>query len=257
VDPASPNETRRRLKPAPPPAASRPAAAAAAAATVPARGNLLRGIRAVTFDIGGTLIRCRPSVGHIYAAVAAEEGYPRLSPARLNRGFAAAWRAQTDFHHTRAQWAELVEASFRGSLPHPPGRRLFARIYDRFRQPEAWHVFRDVRPALEALSRRGLRLGVISNWDHRLRPLLRRLNLESRFEVIVVSCDFGRPKPDPGIFLEAATRFGLPPESLLHLGDSPEMDVAGARSAGLRALLLARRRRVRRPGVIHSLRELG
>ena len=49
------------------------------------------GIKAVTFDAGGTLLEPWPSVGAIYAAVAEEFGYPHLAPERLNSAFAAAW----------------------------------------------------------------------------------------------------------------------------------------------------------------------
>ena len=62
------------------------------------------GIQAVTFDVGGTLIECQPSVGHIYAEVAARHGY-RVSAAALNRRFKAAWRAFSGFHHTRVRGA--------------------------------------------------------------------------------------------------------------------------------------------------------
>ncbi len=75
------------------------------------------GIRAVTFDAGGTLIEVWPSVGQVYAEVATRHGVADLSPDLLNRRFAAAWRAAKDFSYSRADWAALVDATFRGLEP--------------------------------------------------------------------------------------------------------------------------------------------
>jgi putative hydrolase of the HAD superfamily len=83
-------------------------------------------------------------------------------------------------------------------------------------------------------------LGIISNWDDRLRPLLRELQLDSYFDSIVISGEAGLQKPDPRLFQAAAAQLNTPPEAILHIGDNPSEDVAGARAAGLQALLLTR-----------------
>src|SRR5206468_3601936 len=74
----------------------------------------IQSIRAVTFDVGGTLIEPWPSVGHIYAEVAARHGMKGLSAVVLNRQFTAAWRARKIFNYARSEWAELVNETFRG-----------------------------------------------------------------------------------------------------------------------------------------------
>jgi len=56
-------------------------------------------IKAITFDAGGTLIEPWPSVGEIYASVAAEFGDAELSAEQINRQFAAAWKAKQDFDY--------------------------------------------------------------------------------------------------------------------------------------------------------------
>ena len=73
--------------------------------------NSARPIRAVTFDVGGTLIQPWPSVGHVYAEVAALHGYRALDAEQLNRRFAAAWRQRTNFAYARADWAALWRSS--------------------------------------------------------------------------------------------------------------------------------------------------
>jgi len=213
-------------------------------------------IRAITFDVGGTLITPWPSVGHVYAEVAAQNGHSGISAEVLNQQFAAAWNALEGFQHTRLEWAQLVDASFYGLLDPPPSGTFFSSLYDRFAKPDAWHVFRDVAPALAKLKSSGFRLGVISNWDDRLRPLLRALKLDSFFETIVVSCEAGFPKPSCRIYQRAAKELGLQPEQVLHIGDSLEMDFQGAKAAGLQALLLQRKPEHRGADVIGSLTEL-
>lgn len=213
-------------------------------------------IQAITFDVGGTLIEVWPSVGHVYAEVAARHGVNGLSASVLNRRFAAAWHAANQFRHSRSDWAKLVDATFRGLTDQPPSQTFFAELYDRFAAPDAWRVFEDVVPVLEALAGRGYKLGVISNWDERLRPLLARLKLVRYFKVIIVSREVPATKPASEIFQHAARRLGVPPEAILHVGDDVSMDVQGARAAGLSSLLLNRRGEVARLGQINSLWEL-
>lgn len=148
-----------------------------------------------------------------------------------------------------------MAATFEGLSPAVPTQIFFSELYDRFTEPAAWHIFPDVVPALDFLERRGLKLGIISNWDDRLRPLLRGLRLYERFDSIVISCEAGVTKPAAAIFARAARELGLPLGSMLHVGDSLEDDVRGALAAGCRALLLHREASV--PGAIRSLAELG
>jgi dihydrofolate synthase/folylpolyglutamate synthase len=197
------------------------------------------GIQAVTFDVGGTLIEPWPSVGRVYAEVAARHGVEVAAEA-LDRQFARAWAARKNFRHRRGDWAELVRQSFAGLTPAPPSASLFAALYSRFATAAAWRIFEDVAPCLRELKRRGLKLGVISNWDERLGPLLRELQLDHYFDSIVISGPGGPQKPEAKIFEAAAAELHTRPEAILHIGDSASEDLAGARAAGLRALLLNR-----------------
>lgn len=199
------------------------------------------GIRAVTFDVGSTLIEAWPSVGAVYAEVAAQHGCPSLTSEELERRFREAFEATGRRANSRADWERIVDAAFAGLVATPPSRTFFPALYERFAHASAWRIFDDVLPALDALRARGLRLGVISNWDERLRGLLQELGLARHFEVIVVSCEVGALKPARGIFEAALRALALPPEAVLHVGDDFESDVQGARAVGMRALHLARR----------------
>ena len=214
-------------------------------------------VRAVTFDVGGTLIEPWPSVGQLYADAAARHGCGSIPAGLLQSRFRDAWRTRPRFDHARAGWAALVDEVFRGLTDAPPSATFFPELYGRFAQADSWRVFGDVAPTLDALAAAGVRLGIISNWDERLRPLLRSLDLERRFESIVISCEAGAVKPDGAIFDLAAAAFGLPPASILHVGDSLDHDVRGARAAGFRAVQVRRNPGATAPGdAIRDLSEL-
>ena len=198
-------------------------------------------IRAVSFDVGGTLIEPWPSVGHVYASVAAKFGIENIAPEALNRQFAAAWRARRHFDYSREAWRELVNHSFAGLWPEAPSCECFDAMYEAFATAAPWRMFDDVLPTLAAVRARGWKLAIVSNWDDRLRPLLRELNLDEHFDVVVISQEAGFTKPSPEIFQRAVSELRLPAETILHIGDSATEDVNGARSAGMKSLLLDRR----------------
>ena len=96
----------------------------------------------------------------------------------------------------------------------------------------------DVVPALEALRARGLRLVVVSNANGTLLAHMERIGMTQRFDWILDSADEGVEKPDPRFFEIALARSGSRKETTIHVGDLYYVDVVGARSAGLRGVLL-------------------
>ena len=213
-------------------------------------------IKAVTFDVGGTLIEPWPSVGHVYAEVAARHCARRFDVDLLNRRFMSAWKARPSFDYTAEDWSAIVDETFAGLIALKPSQTFFRELYEQFAHAGAWRIFEDVPPTLAALTEQGVRLGVISNWDDRLRPLLTSLGLARHFETIVVSCEVGASKPSSAAFQAAVEAFGLPAENMLHVGDSVEMDFAGARAAGFQAVQIVRDNNASGKEQINSLNEL-
>jgi putative hydrolase of the HAD superfamily len=197
-------------------------------------------IRAVTFDVGGTLIRPWPSVGHIYSQVAARHGGPAANPEELSRRFMEVWRGQKRFDYSREAWFEVVRRTFGVGWTVSRLRPVFEEIYERFEQASAWQIYDDVEPTLDRLGAAGFKLGIISNWDERLRPLLKRLKLDRYFATIVASHELGLVKPVAAMFLRTAERLGEKPAALLHVGDGWREDHEGAKAAGCRSFYLNR-----------------
>jgi beta-phosphoglucomutase len=101
-------------------------------------------------------------------------------------------------------------------------------------------TFSDVVPALEALRRLGLPLGVLSNFGLHLRDVLRKVDLYGYFDFVIVSEEVGLAKPDRRIFDLAVSRANRPRHRLLYVGDHLGDDIEGARGAGLDAVLIDR-----------------
>jgi len=209
------------------------------------------GIEAVTFDVGGTLINPWPSVGDIYVEVAADFGV-NASPDYINWNFKDAWKSQHNFDYTQEAWFEIVRKSFGEQGVELPDA-FFPAVYERFAHPDVWIVFGDVVRTLEDLAANGIKLGIISNWDDRLLPLLERLGLKRYFETIIVSCNVGFTKPSPVIFEQAVRWLKVRPENMLHVGDSQKEDVDGAKGAGLNSVLIGRGRKISKTDQIDTL----
>lgn len=197
-------------------------------------------IAAVTFDAHGTLLSLDDPVGRMGRELA-RLGHPRPRTV-VAEAFAAevAWyRAHLD----RAGDAAGL-AAVRAGAEAVVARRLPGVAADAaataLRAALRYRLFDDVLPALDALAARGVALGVVSDWDASLPEVLADLGIGGRFAVVAASAVVGARKPDPALFLHAAAVLGVPPGSVVHVGDDPARDLAGARAAGMRAVLVDR-----------------
>ncbi len=209
----------------------------------------------VLFDVGQTLIGPQDSYGTVYSRVLATLG-SGLDAGLLDRcirktsaEMAADVPSGTDRFSRFAggeteYWSRFFRKVYRSATGCSAEQRLadraLALLWEAFGQPTAWQVYDDVVPTLEQLRRDGARLGVVSNWDSRLPRLLEILGLAQYFETIGVSYHEKMEKPNPKLFLRVLERIGGRPRETLHVGDVPELDLAGARAAGIDAVVLDR-----------------
>jgi len=193
----------------------------------------------------GTLLTFEPPAPHLRAALSAATGADvgeRAAGAAI-RAEIAYYRAHLHEGGDAAGLAALRRASaeaMRPALPEPAaslgGEALTAALLDALR----FHAYPEVPGTLRELRRRGIRLVVVSNWDVSLHEMLRATGLHALVDGAVSSAEVGVPKPGAGIFARALELAGGRAQDALHAGDSLEHDVAGARAAGLRPVLVAR-----------------
>jgi putative hydrolase of the HAD superfamily len=103
--------------------------------------------------------------------------------------------------------------------------------------PNACLLFPDAVRTLSCLRTSGLKLGLITNGSIRMQSRkLQSLALAPMFDTILISAAEGISKPQPQIFHRALERLNTSPARSVFVGDHPEIDVAGARAAGMQAI---------------------
>src|SRR4029453_8619856 len=128
---------------------------------------------------------------------------------------------------------QLVDRTLDTMEVHPFDRAAyFDDLYAEFIRPGVWELYPEVPTVLEALGSR-FSLGLVSNFDGRLRTILEQFGLLARFEPIVLSSEVGIDKPDGAIFITALQRLGLNPAEVCYVGDDPKVDWEGAEKVGL------------------------
>jgi putative hydrolase of the HAD superfamily len=100
--------------------------------------------------------------------------------------------------------------------------------------------FPDALEGLHALREGGHAIVVASNWDCSLPDWLGPTGLLELVDGVVTSADAGAAKPDPAVFRRALQLAGVDGRGAVHVGDSLDNDVAGARALGIRAILVRR-----------------
>lgn len=191
--------------------------------------------RAVFLDALGTLLELQPPWTLLRDRVPAEIPDERLM---------AALRAEMSYYREHAHEgrddASLAELRDRCAAI-VSGELGYEITVDELVESIRFSAYPDVAPALGALRDRGLRLIAVSNWDCSLPRVLERCDLEGLLDGTVTSAEAGARKPDPAIFAAALELAGCGPDEAVHVGDTAEEDVAGARAAGIRPLLIDRR----------------
>lgn len=214
---------------------------------------MTRAFKAVTLDVGNTLLYCDPSPPEIYAAALSRLGR-RVEAVEVAPVFRDAWaerQRQTPLGvdrygaapgGERAWWGTLLQEILVRLDHDAPWQHLLDELYAAFTAADVWRLYDDALSTVTGLRERGLKVAVISNWDSRLPGILAGLGVDSLFETITVSALEGVEKPAPAIFARTVERLGLSAAEVLHVGDSPLEDYAGAEAAGLAAVLVDRSR---------------
>ena len=199
---------------------------------------------AVFFDVDFTLIYPGPTFqGEGYQQFCASYGIT-VDPARFNRAVRAASEI-LDAQQGHVYDAEIFVRYTQRIIEQMGGTgpaltTCATEIYDEWAACHHFHLYDDVEPVLRELSRRGIKIGLISNSHRSLASFEEHFELDGLISAAVSSSQHGYLKPHPSIF-EAALRLAeARPEDSVMVGDSFTHDIEGARRVGMRGVLVHR-----------------
>jgi putative hydrolase of the HAD superfamily len=216
---------------------------------------MLNRFQGVFFDAGDTLITADPPLREV-ALTLATQLFPDLAPPLVLSALAAARAFFSQYYlnycsqeedHLLADMAQAMRTALREAADVDVD---FLPFVNQVRDAIRYRPFPDVLPTLRSLRRWGKTLAVVSNWDPALPTLLAEVGLAEFFAFILPSAEIGVEKPDGRIFSLALQRLGLEPQEVVHIGDSYEADVVGARAVGITPILLDREDKARYQDVI-------
>jgi putative hydrolase of the HAD superfamily len=199
-------------------------------------------IRAVLLDVDFTLARPGPELGPEGYRRAGERHGLALDPALYEESRLAALdrlQRHPDHEHDDELWIAFTEEIVHGMGGEPGKARACAEeLVQAWEQHERFTLYEDALPALSALRRHGVKIGLISNGSRDLVAFVVHHGLDA--DCVVGSRAFGRTKPHPEIFRHALALLEVEPEDAAMIGDSYEDDIEGARALGMKAFLLDR-----------------
>jgi putative hydrolase of the HAD superfamily len=213
--------------------------------------------RAVLLDALGTLVRLDPPAPALRAELLRTTGID-VGKEAAARGFGAEIAYYLEHHMEGGDPPSLERLRDRcaQALAHGLGVEGLhgPMVREAMLSALRFSPFPDVEPALRELRSRGVRLVAASNWDCSLPEWLEEAGVLTFLDGAVSSAVVGWPKPDPAVFLEALRVAGAGRDEAIHVGDSLENDVEGARRAGVRAILIDRDGRA--PDGVQAVRSL-
>ena len=207
-------------------------------------------IKAVFFDFYHTLVRYEPPREQVEADVLKQLGL-EIDPQALRLPLVAAdefiyqeiankplgqrSREEKMVLYARYQSIVLREAGLRAD------EKLIYQLMGLMQEVQmTLALYDDAPPAMDDLKDHGLKLGLISNVEHDINPIMEQLGLPQWLDIVVTSQETGFNKPHPEIFKAALKQAGVKPAEAIYVGDQYQVDVVGARGAGLKGVLIDR-----------------
>jgi HAD superfamily hydrolase (TIGR01549 family) len=210
-----------------------------------------RKVEFVFFDHGGTLICQKKDSPQIFLEVLAESGHSftlehvRDAMEKADRYWEARYQQLPRGHRFNDSILEDWHKKLLGHLGLERGvDELATKIISEWHERAGFVLHPDALPCLEALRGHGLPMGIITQTllkENEFRRLhLSSEGIEHYFDLVLTTESIGYDKPDKRLYLKAIDLAVHAPQEIMHVGDSYELDVKGAESAGMRAVLLIR-----------------
>jgi len=213
-------------------------------------------IKAVLFDLGGTLVKTAPA-SEIFTRILRKHGvyvpserscgsFPDVIDEMSVESFKLPYKEFWRIYNIRV----LKRLGIKDNL-----EELADALTNEWWDNADLEIYSDVEETLNRLRRRKLRIGIISNgFKIDIDEILFRTGLVGKFDISVGVDDVGKPKPHKEIFLYALKKLHIKPYESIFVGDNPNTDYFGAEAAGLNPILIDRDDKFR--GAYRRIRDL-
>lgn len=213
-------------------------------------------MKAVLFDLGGTLVRTAP-IPEIFMRILRkhevhlssdriEKAFPEVADEMSLESFKLPYKEFWRVYNMRV----LKRFGVKGNL-----ERIADILTEEWWDNADLEIYPEVKETLRTLRQRRLKIGIISNgFQTDIYEILSRTSLEDKFDITVGVDDIGKPKPHREIFLYALEKLKIKPYESLFVGDNPQTDYEGAEAAGLNPLLIDRSDKIQ--GAYRKIREI-
>jgi len=217
-------------------------------------------LRAVLFDLGGTLIQT-PSIPEIMQDMLEAKGISRsieeIDKARKEAdthmgGYRDLPKLREEFW---IKWNSKILEKLRIKREQ---KTLATYIFESWWDYANARLYPEVMKVLQILRENGFKLGVVTNGlKSDIDKILPQVGLAGAFDIVVVIDSVGKMKPDKDIFLHALKKLSVQPHEALFIGDRIEEDYNGAKNAGIKAFLIDRENKTEKNAdKIQSLEEI-
>lgn len=203
-------------------------------------------IKGLSLDAFGTILELQPPALPLVAELRDGWGL-EVSEAEMWRAFAAEMTYYKAHHLEGRDTETLAGLRMRSAtvllenLPEGMRGRIAAEdLMPAMMRSLRFRPFPDVAAALRRLRAKGMVVTVVSNWDISLHDFIADSELGPLIDHVVSSAEVGVGKPSPRPFERGLELSGLTPSEVVHIGDDPDHDVAGAQAAGIAPILIRR-----------------